>query len=40
MAGPMESIYSWNVIFPSHCVILLGADDLSDVSHSGEMLAG
>lgn len=36
----MESVYSWNVIFPNRRVILLGAEDLSDVSHTGELLAG
>lgn len=36
----MESIYSWNVIFPNHRVILLKAEDLSDTSHTEEMLAG
>jgi len=36
----MESIYSWNIIFPSRKVILLKADNLSSISHSGENLAG
>ena len=36
----MESIYSWNVIFPSRRVTLLRADDLSLTKHSGENLAG
>ena len=36
----MESIYSWNVIFPDRKVILLRADDLSEVSHTGEALSG
>ena len=36
----MESIYSWNVAFPSRRVILLKADDLSEVSHNGEELSG
>ncbi|DBB03110.1 TPA: hypothetical protein ACH3X1_013420 [Trebouxia sp. C0004] len=35
----MESVYSWNVIFPSRRVILLRADDLSAVTHSGDNLA-
>ncbi|KAL0022627.1 hypothetical protein WJX77_011464 [Trebouxia sp. C0004] len=34
----MESVYSWNIIFPSRKVILLRADNLSDVSHTGENL--
>ncbi len=36
----MESVYSWNVIFPNRCVILLRADDLSAIKHSGENLSG
>ena len=36
----MESVYSWNIIFPSRKVILLRADDLSGVSHTGEELSG
>ena len=36
----MESIYSWNVAFPSRRVILLKADELSEVSHTGEALSG
>lgn len=36
----MESIYSWNIIFPDRRVILLRSDDLSEISHSGENLAG
>ena len=35
----MESIYSWNIIFPDRRVILLKSDDLSSISHSGENLA-
>ncbi|DBB09009.1 TPA: hypothetical protein ACH3X3_007637 [Trebouxia sp. C0006] len=35
----MESIYSWNIIFPSRKVILLRADDLSSISHTGESLS-
>ena len=36
----MESVYSWNIIFPSRKVIMLRADNLSDVSHTGENLSG
>lgn len=36
----MESVYSWNVIFPSRRVILLKADNLSEISHTGEALSG
>lgn len=36
----MESVYSWNIIFPSRKVILLRADNLSEVSHTGENLSG
>ena len=36
----MESVYSWNIIFPDRRVILLRADDLSSISHTGENLAG
>jgi len=36
----MESVYSWNVIFPNRRVILLRADDLSLMSHSGDNLSG
>jgi len=36
----MESIYSWNIIFPNRKVILLRADDLSSISHTGESLSG
>ena len=36
----MESIYSCNVIFPNRRVIPLKAEDLSDTSHTGELLAG
>ena len=36
----MESIYSWNVAFPSRRVILLKADNLSEISHTGEVLSG
>ena len=35
----MESIYSWNIIFPDRRVILLKADDLSSMAHRGENLA-
>ncbi|KAL0019152.1 hypothetical protein WJX77_011765 [Trebouxia sp. C0004] len=35
----MESIYSWNIIFPDRRVILLKADDLSRLAHKGENLA-
>ena len=35
----MESIYAWNVIFPSRRTILLRTDDLSSMSHTGENLA-
>ncbi|DBA98156.1 TPA: hypothetical protein ACH3X1_014775 [Trebouxia sp. C0004] len=33
----MESVYSWNIIFPSRKVILLRADNLSEVSHTGKI---
>ena len=36
----MESIYSWNVIFPTRKVMLLKAQDLSAVVHSGDNLSG
>ena len=36
----MESVYSCNVIFPSRRVILLRADDLSEISHTGKALSG
>ncbi|DBA83068.1 TPA: hypothetical protein ACH3X1_006836 [Trebouxia sp. C0004] len=35
----VESIYSWNIIFPNRRVILLKADDLSSMAHTGENLA-
>ena len=35
----MESIYSWNIIFPDRRVMLLRSDDLSSISHTGENLA-
>lgn len=36
----MESIYSFNVVFPDRRTILLKTMDLSDLTHSGENLGG
>ncbi|DBA94917.1 TPA: hypothetical protein ACH3X1_002448 [Trebouxia sp. C0004] len=35
----MESIYSWNIVFPDRRVMLLRSDDLSSMSHTGINLA-
>ncbi|KAL0027813.1 hypothetical protein WJX77_007778 [Trebouxia sp. C0004] len=35
----MESIYSWNVIFPTRKVMLLKAQDLSTMVHFGDNLS-
>ena len=36
----MESIYSFNIIFPDRRMILLKSEDLSTTTHSGENIAG
>ncbi len=36
----MESIYTFNIIFPDRRVILLKTEELSLLTHSGENLAG
>ncbi|DBB01731.1 TPA: hypothetical protein ACH3X1_000355 [Trebouxia sp. C0004] len=36
----MESIYSFNVIFPDRRTILLKSEDLSTTTHSGHNIAG
>lgn len=36
----MESIYSFNIIFPNRRVILLKSEDLSTTTHSGHNIAG
>ena len=36
----MESIYSWNIVFPDRRVMLLRSDDLSSMSHTRINLAG
>ena len=36
----MESIYSFNIIFPDRRVSLLKADELSSLTHSAENIAG
>ena len=36
----MESIYSFNVVFPDRRMILLKSEDLSTTTHSGENIAG
>lgn len=36
----MESIYSFNIIFPDRRTILLKSEDLSSTTHSGENIAG
>lgn len=36
----MESVYSFNIIFPDRRVILLKSEDPSSTTHSGENIAG
>ncbi len=36
----MESIYSFNIVFPDRRAILLESRDLSDMTHSGQQLGG
>ncbi|DBA98344.1 TPA: hypothetical protein ACH3X1_001260 [Trebouxia sp. C0004] len=36
----IESIYSFNIIFPDRRMILLKSEDLSTITHSGENIAG
>lgn len=36
----MESIYSFNIVFPDRRMILLKSEDLSTTTHSGENIAG